>query len=1454
MKRGARQWAVRRQMVLTMARASNAIEDAFRWLLPMGLITALLWFCCTTAFADSSPTGRTPKIFWTPERQAVWNQMRAANHPWWQQVKANADLSGTSTSRYADLGQWATLAYQVTGDPTYAAKAFAEADNNLKGAALPNGDGRNFTREHFIEYAWMYDWLRPALTDTQRQQWMDSLNYWADLCLGQGGVSWGTALGDSDETTGHYFGLVLWGLASEGDNPRAGEFLTHSKVGGLDQTGTSRNNMRNAVSDYIRRAAGGVWLEGTEYNLGTLQLLLMGADGVRTATGSEHFPELPAFLQDIASAQLQELTPDLKKAFQWGDTEEPHGLKRDRRLGLLNLVAGLLQGDSRGPAMRDIANRLQASSEPNFRWMMFADPTASASDFRVGLAPGHVASGMGVLLAHDGWNTPQSLFASHLSPRTTVHHEPHYLSNFELYRQGEFVITHVTGYDANEAEHHNSMLLAGLSMMDEARGPIGGEVGADYAYHVGATGGNRYIKGYYNPPTRFLHEWTRSLLYLPSTNAQHDTVVVFDRVNAQDPETLTKLDRYTASDLSRITKAPALKQWVLHAPVSPTLTAGAISWQTGGGQAVRVATLLPADQTRAVYDESTMGLVGTIVSSEKKFQVRIRPGTDRRWDAFLNVVQAADNLSGLANDLVTSANGAAAGVILHRPGHADVLALFNAAQGPDIPSTKTVNGYLEPDLTLMDRLNTNRLQTSGYTVTWSATTASTTAFLMDLDPGTQWLGAVDGQPEQPLTVSSNGLARVTVSGAGSHTLQVRANGEAVVTDTTPPAFTGVQISGMTATGATLSWTTNEPTTGTAAFGPTTAYGQSAVDAALATSHAVAVSGLQPETLYHYRITATDAAGNQATSLDATFTTAADTSTPPPAGGLMTEVQAISGKPYAVDQLVVGATVFIDRTATFSAVPSAYVGQDYIQPANDDKSLTSANALTFTLTQAADVLVAYDARAITLPLWLAGWQDTGLMMGTGSNTTSRRVFQKAFPAGPVVLGGNAMAPMLGAESTYSVIAIPSGTTPEPEPEPAPEPANQPPVLGTIGSKTVAEGQTLIFSLSVSDPDGDPLTFSVSPLPAGAVFDQGAFAWTPGYDQADSYAVTFSASDGQLSAEETVALTVTPTNRAPILQPVGAQDVAEGGTLALTLSGSDPDGDPVVFAVQGLPAGATLNSGMFSWTPAYDQAGTYAVIFSASDGTLAATETVTVTVHPVNQLPLAEAGIAQTVQAGDLVTLDGTGSIDPDGDPLTYQFMQTAGLSVVLHNPPPEQPTFTAPAVTAPTTLTFTLTVGDGAATAQDTVTVTVQPAPAPAADLITNIKVTTGRKIKEGTLAMGQLLYIDRTYTFSGIPAAYLGAEYLQMANEDKYRSDSSYLTFTLNAAATVYVAFSPQADTLPSWLKSWIKTGEQLQTTDGVRTLYKKAFPAGKVSLGGNGALWKKDAYSQYSVFAVSGE
>jgi RHS repeat-associated protein len=92
-------------------------------------------------------------------------------------------------------------------------------------------------------------------------------------------------------------------------------------------------------------------------------------------------------------------------------------------------------------------------------------------------------------------------------------------------------------------------------------------------------------------------------------------------------------------------------------------------------------------------------------------------------------------------------------------------------------------------------------------------------------------------------------------------------------DTTPPVISDVAAGGITATTATITWTTNENSDSQVEYGPTTAYGQStALNPALLTAHSQGLSGLNSGTLYHYRVKSRDAAGNLAVSGDFTFTT------------------------------------------------------------------------------------------------------------------------------------------------------------------------------------------------------------------------------------------------------------------------------------------------------------------------------------------------------------------------------------------------------------------------------------------------------------------------------------------------------------------------------------------------------------------------------------------------------
>lgn len=93
---------------------------------------------------------------------------------------------------------------------------------------------------------------------------------------------------------------------------------------------------------------------------------------------------------------------------------------------------------------------------------------------------------------------------------------------------------------------------------------------------------------------------------------------------------------------------------------------------------------------------------------------------------------------------------------------------------------------------------------------------------------------------------------------------------------------------------------------------------------------------------------------------------------------------------------------------------------------------------------------------------------------------------------------------------------------------------------------------------------------------------------------------------------------------------------------------------------------------------------------------------------NVAPIANAGTNQTVNSCTVLSLNGSGSSDPDSapGPLTFAWAQTAGPVVVINNPTSATPTLEAPNVATTAVLTFQLTVSDGLATNSDSVDVTV----------------------------------------------------------------------------------------------------------------------------------------------------
>jgi minor extracellular serine protease Vpr len=127
--------------------------------------------------------------------------------------------------------------------------------------------------------------------------------------------------------------------------------------------------------------------------------------------------------------------------------------------------------------------------------------------------------------------------------------------------------------------------------------------------------------------------------------------------------------------------------------------------------------------------------------------------------------------------------------------------------------------------------------------------------------------------------------------------------------------------------------------------------------------------------------------------------------------------------------------------------------------------------------------------------------------------------------------------------------------------------------------------------------------------------------------------------------------------------------------------------------------------FLYTPTPGFFGTDSFSFRAVDEGGNVTNVASVTVTVVNRPPVARATGPLQVRGKDSVTLNATGSSDPDGDALTFSWAQTAGTPVTLSGGSTATPSFTAPNTDGP--LTFRVTVSDGNLSSTASVTVNVK---------------------------------------------------------------------------------------------------------------------------------------------------
>lgn len=347
-----------------------------------------------------------------------------------------------------------------------------------------------------------------------------------------------------------------------------------------------------------------------------------------------------------------------------------------------------------------------------------------------------------------------------------------------------------------------------------------------------------------------------------------------------------------------------------------------------------------------------------------------------------------------------------------------------------------------------------------------------------------------------------------------------------------------------------------------------------------------------------------------------------------------------------------------------------------------------------------------------------WSGSGTFADASSlNTTwtapAALARDRTYSVGLRVSDGNDSA---SDSARFTVRGMGPGPTPSPTPTPTPTPTpnNDAPEV-SIGTKamTVDGGAQVSLKATATDPDSDPLTYTWSGR--GSFADTGSLntTWTAPPKQArdSGYTLTLTVSDGKLSDDASVDITVRANVPPQVTIDTAGRRVSGGARVSLSASATDGDGDSLTYKWSG-GSFADSSAEDTTWTApaAKQQEQEYPLTLTVSDGLGSDSATVTFTVRrrtpppPTNRPPqVTIVTDGATVAGGAVVSLAATAS-DPDSDPLSYRWSGQGSFA----NDEAEDTDWTAPlAMDQDQAYTLTLTVSDSRLSAEASVEFTVR---------------------------------------------------------------------------------------------------------------------------------------------------
>jgi len=417
----------------------------------------------------------------------------------------------------------------------------------------------------------------------------------------------------------------------------------------------------------------------------------------------------------------------------------------------------------------------------------------------------------------------------------------------------------------------------------------------------------------------------------------------------------------------------------------------------------------------------------------------------------------------------------------------------------------------------------------------------------------------------------------------------------------------------------------------------------------------------------------------------------------------------------LDSVIVNAP-----TATNS--PQMVYAQLTVEPAPPKVLVVSPDTLFFTAEESgpetdSQYIYVSEQGGDNLPFTVSGANEWVLMTdttGTTPDSVAVSVLPGSLAVGTHLFTLDVNAP--DADNTPQTAYVQITITPRPRML-----VVNPVSLNFSGTAGVPITDSMYFA--VTESGGDNVTYTVVDTTAWVIVNP-TDGTTPDSNwvkvdntglAAGSYSAVLSVESGEAANSPqlvVVHLTLSPPeNQPPVIDPIEPQVTDEGSALTFLVHATDPDGTFPTLTAFDMPEGANFfdsanGTGIFQWTPNYDQAGVYYPYFIASDGVLQDSMMVEITVNNVNRAPVITFMPNDTTIDECMSVFEYFTAMDPDGDPIIMYLDQTYPNMVFEDSAMGSAYLLFDPDTTQAGVYPLTLTVSDGTDSVYGSFTITV----------------------------------------------------------------------------------------------------------------------------------------------------